>query len=516
MIRFSGLSFKYAGEETDEQALARGGVYDINLEINKGEFALLTGLSGCGKTTLIRLMGGLVPSYYSGDLQGSLSIGDIKNIENAHISEVSKRVSTVFQNPKSQFFNLDTTSELLFYLENIGTPRDIMRKKLEECVELFGIDHLLGKDIHALSGGEKQIIQIAASFIAGTDIILMDEPTSNLDLKSIEKVKEMLKTLKGLGKTVVISEHRLYYLRELVDTVHYIENGRISMSFESAKFFELNADTRANMGLREFDIENLLPQKNVKNSNLVDKQDGLNLRELNIESLKFKWKKQSAFAVDVANIALPLGKVISLVGKNGQGKSSFAQALTGLVNTKLDSVFINSAKSAPKDPSKKLKPNKRLELSYTVMQDVGFQLFTDSVDSELSLGSKIDLSLRKPQIVKAMQLETLLDAHPQGLSGGQKQRVSIAAGICSGAKFMIFDEPTSGMDYYHMKKTADYIKSVLSDDMLIIIITHDMEFLAMITDEIMTMQNGKISPPVPMTRESYVGVYKHLLSPECI
>lgn len=510
MIKFSNFSFKYTGEESYQQNSTRGGVYDINLEVDSGEFVLITGLSGCGKTTLIRLIGGLVPSYYSGNYQGVISIDGIENIKDAHISDISKLVSTVFQNPKSQFFNLDTTSELLFYLENIGTPREVMRARLEECVSLFGIEQLLDREIHSLSGGEKQIIQIAAAFIAGTDIILLDEPTSNLDLKSISKVRNMLKILKDLGKTVVISEHRLYYLKGLVDKVYYIESGRIIKSFDGYEFFKLNQDIRTKMGLREFDIENLLDARQNKKIDSSACITDSKLKYIKIDDLKFKWKKQDKFAINVSDIILPLGKVIALVGMNGQGKSSFAQALTGLVKSTVDSIFINTINSNSDNTYKKVKRNKRLGISYTVMQDVGFQLFTDSVDSEISLGSKIDLSIKKPQIIKAMELEELLDLHPQGLSGGQKQRVSIAAGVCSGAKLMIFDEPTSGMDYFHMKKTADYIKSVLEDDMLIIIITHDMEFLSMTADAIITMKNGKLSKPVPVTSESYSDIYRYL------
>lgn len=501
MIQISELSFNYADGNSE--------LNNINMNINKGEFVLLTGMSGSGKTTIIRLINGLIPSYYEGTLKGDVSISPLGNLNNVHISDISQKVSTVFQNPKSQFFNLDTTSELLFYLENIGTPREEMRQKLEECANIFNIEHLLGKEIHSLSGGEKQIIQIAASYISGTDIILLDEPTSNLDIKSILKVRDMLKLLKDMGKTILVSEHRLYFLKGLVDKVYYLEAGKIEKVFTGEELFSLDNETRIKLGLRKLNIiEGISP------NHFNEKESGANSKAefLKIDHLSFKWSNAEKKSLDVNDLQLPLGKVIALIGKNGHGKSTFAQSLTGLLKAKgkVHSKSLLAIHNSNRD--ERISRKERLTLSYLVMQDVGYQLFTDSVDNEISLGSKVDLTLKKAEAIAAMNLEEFIDCHPQGLSGGQKQRVSIAAGICSGSKIIIFDEPTSGMDYYHMKKTAEYIRSILNPDMALIVITHDMEFLEMVADQIMIMQNGKIVPPDTLCEKSYRRAYEILSS----
>ena len=161
-------------------------INDVSFQVRKGECLLLTGLSGCGKTSILRLLNGLIPRYYEGALSGSVLIGR-ENIANLPIYEVSKKAATVFQNPKSQFFNLDTTSEILFFLENMGTPFETMRERLTDIASFLHIGHLLDRNIFNLSGGEKQMIAIASALASDTDIILFDEPTSNLDVFYIEK-----------------------------------------------------------------------------------------------------------------------------------------------------------------------------------------------------------------------------------------------------------------------------------------------------------------------------------------
>ena len=171
VIEINRISFSYAGENST------AAINDVSIHVHKGECLLLTGLSGCGKTSILRLLNGLIPRYYEGTLSGSLYIEN-KDIANLPIYEVSKKTATVFQNPKSQFFNLDTTSEILFFLENMGTPFETMHDRLTTIASFLHIEHLLDRNIFNLSGGEKQMIAIASALAADTGIILFDEPTS--------------------------------------------------------------------------------------------------------------------------------------------------------------------------------------------------------------------------------------------------------------------------------------------------------------------------------------------------
>ena len=212
---------------------------------------------------------------------------------------------------------------------------------------------------------------------------------------------------------------------------------------------------------------------------------------------------------------MEFGKVIALTGKNGQGKSTFAQCLTGLLKAKKDSVLLNG---------KKINAKQRLELSYMVLQDVGYQLFTESVEDEIALGKNKKIKPKQntkdenkekrvpdvEAILNAMNLTELKDKHPLSLSGGQKQRVSIGAAISSGARIIIMDEPTSGMDYFHMKETAKLINSIRSNQTLILIISHDFEFLSLVTDEIILMEKGSVVSHSEFTKEKAEEVFNYL------
>lgn len=473
-VEIKNIVFNYAAK--NDGAAING----VSLQVKKGECLLLTGLSGCGKTSILRLMNALIPHYYSGSISGDVFINR-ESIAALPVCEVSKKVSTVFQNPKSQFFNLDTTSEILFFLENIGTPFKIMHERLCEIVSFLHIEHLLDRNIFSLSGGEKQLIAIASALASDTDIILFDEPTSNLDVFYIEKIAQVLKKLKRAGKTLIISEHRLYFLKDIIDRALIIKDGKIEDSFSSTEFAVLSEEKRKELFLRPVTLNSRVFERgdfHVVDNNLSS------CKKMFVEKLVYRFPKEKTAAVDVENLSLSFGRVTALVGNSGQGKSSFAHCLSGITRANKDRVFICEEKKSA---------SKRLDLSYLVMQDVGYQLFTESVEEEIALGkNKRNREIDTGKILSSLNLTELKDRHPLSLSGGQKQRVSVAAAIASGAKILIFDEPTSGMDYFHMKETAALINSVRADDRFILIISHDFEFLSLVADEMLLMEKGKI------------------------
>ncbi|MGI5174616.1 ABC transporter ATP-binding protein [Treponema sp. OMZ 840] len=468
----------------------------ISLSVQKGECVLLTGISGCGKTSLLRAVNGLIPNYYEGKLSGEIRLFS-ENSTGKPIYDISKTVATVFQNPKSQFFNLDTTSEIVFALENTGTAFEKMRERLDFVSKFLHIEHLLDRNIFNLSGGEKQMIAIASALASDTDILLFDEPTSNLDLYYIEKIADVLRFLKEAGKTLIISEHRLYFLKDIIDRAFLIKDGKIAQSFTRKEFAALSGKKRKELLLRPVSINertfecpadermrplcppSTAPLSSVKSSSL------------HIEQLSYRFPKDKRDFLDVRNLQLDFGKIIALTGKNGQGKSTLAQCLTGLLKSRTDEVFIDG---------KKTKAAQRLKISYMVLQDVGYQLFTESVADEIELGKNKPRSSTQTapiftteEILQKMNLSEVKERHPLSLSGGQKQRVSIGAAVGSGAHIIIMDEPTSGMDYFHMKETARLINSIRSPENLILIISHDFEFLSLVADEVVLMEKGGIA-----------------------
>ena len=456
MLTLENLSLFY---EQDKKVLD-----DINLIVADGECVLLTGESGSGKSSIINSINGLAFEYENAKFSGSVKVNN-KDLKGMELYEISLMISSVFQNPKTHFFNVDTTLELLFYLENIGLDRKEMESRMEDMLKLFPIKHLLGRSIFNLSGGEKQILCVAACYISGCKIIVLDEPSSNLDDKYIDILKEMLQILKNKGITLIIAEHRIYYLTDLADRIILVRKGEL--------FKELTKDELLNsekqLGLRSA-IKTVLKAQNKSVGN-----------DLNIKKLEYNFKDGSGLKIE--DISFGLGNIYGITGKNGCGKSTFLRVMTGLDDKGKSEITFNGKILNKKD---------RLKNSSLVMQDVNHQLFTDSVEEEIKLGVK-DLSQdRLDKVLFGLELTELKDRHPMSLSGGQKQRVAIASVLCKNSRFIFFDEPTSGMDYKNMIRISKLIKEMSTKDNIIFIVSHDNEFLNETADSILCLEEFKI------------------------
>ena len=219
MISFQNVSFTYAES-------GNGGVLDLNLIIRSGECVLLCGPSGCGKTTVTRLANGLIPHFFHGSLSGQVNVNGMDTRE-TEIAALSDAVGTVFQNPRTQFFNTDTDSEIVFGLENRGIPRETLRSRLDELTEELHLSELRGRNIFELSGGEKQKIAFSSVYASAPDVLVFDEPSSNLDMKAIGELADLIQRAKISGKTILIAEHRIWYLMDIVDRVVYICRAKI-------------------------------------------------------------------------------------------------------------------------------------------------------------------------------------------------------------------------------------------------------------------------------------------------
>lgn len=444
-------------------------VHSINLNVSPGECVVLTGESGSGKSSIINAINGLGTRYDNARIEGTITL-DGDELTQKQIYEIAMLVSSVFQNPKTHFFNVDTTQELLFFLENTGVSKKDMQKRLQELLSLFPIAHLLNRNIFELSGGEKQILCLASSYIAGCKLILLDEPTSNLDHTYIEILANMLRRLKEQGITLLIAEHRLYYLREILDRLIHIEKGEIKHCYTQREFIRLSTDELHALGLRSNVDEALslseLPPYTIENR-----------PTLRIDNLKLSFANQCN--LHVSNLAFQTNYIYGIVGKNGCGKSSFIKSLIGVMKQSKETVFYQD---------KQCNKRKRISLSSLVMQDVNSQLFSESVEHELTLTQKNISEVSLDSILEQLNIREFKDVHPMSLSGGQKQRVAIATSMVDGAALMYFDEPTSGMDYKNMLAISHCIQSLKNQKRIIFIVSHDVEFLNITCDYILNIE----------------------------
>ena len=421
---------------------------NLNFECKAGEITVITGHSGCGKSTLLKAINGVIPEYLDANINGEIKYNSL-DLLSKNIFERSCIISNVFQNPKSQFYCMNSTEELAFQLENRNTDKSEIINRIKKYSKLLNIEYLLDKNIFDLSGGEKQMIALAACAISENDIILLDEPSSTLDNESIERLKEALVKLKELNKIIIVVEHRLFYLKNIMDKLCIIDNG--SLNLYEKEEYELRTFNK----IEKSDLE-INKYYKVK---LLDDKNNFSNGDLSCHNFKKKYEKNKIF-----DFSISFNKGVNfIIGKNGIGKSTFIKLLTGITKGHGD-VFVNQKKVT--------KQNKEI---FMVMQDPSSQLFTESVLSEVSTVSE-DKSLNEKMLEK-MGLLSKLEKHPQSLSGGEKQRLLIAIARLSNKPIIILDEPTSGLCKPQMNTLINFLHAMEREGKLIIIITHDYEFI---------------------------------------
>ncbi|MCR5215267.1 MAG: ABC transporter ATP-binding protein [Eubacterium sp.] len=517
MIKLQNVSFKY-GSGKKEYSLK-----NISLNVSKGQCLIITGESGCGKTTLTRIMNGLCPVYYEGVLEGEYRLNEevvfssglkseniyddtYKNTydnqydntynnddlgsgeeENGKadsigqsprewydfydktLDEIGGLVGNVFQDPRSQFFCLNTTDEIVLSMENHNFSRDRMKQRIDELDILMDIRRLMNCNLLKLSSGEKQKVAIASAVSVEPMVIILDEPSANLDGQGSVKLCKLLAKLKNKGYTIIISEHRISYLKNIADRMIVMDKGSIIKDFPRNEFVNISDQDMIGMGLRILsDNEDFIP---------TDRKMG-DAPLIRLEKITFKRGKRTILK-DFSD-QFYRGQITAITGLNGVGKTTLCKIISGELKEKKGSISIFG------EP---VPAGKRMRDCFFVGQDSDYQIFTPRVIEEVSLNTEYGLA--SPTIKKILEdfdLWEYRDRHPASLSGGQKQRVVLAAALLSNKPILILDEPTSGLDGRHMRIIAKTLKRAAEGGICILLISHDMEFINLAADKVLEIK----------------------------
>ena len=488
------ILLKYVSYEWED---GRTALKNINLEIKKGEFVLISGKSGSGKSTLGSVMNGLIPHYYKGKMKGEAFVFG-KDISKLLLHEVGHIVGTVFQDPRSQFFTTTTDEEIAFGLQTICKSREEIKQRVEEVYAELDTSELKGKSVFELSSGQKQKIAVASIYAMNPKVLILDEPSANLDMKATFDLFLILEKLKKKGTTVVLIEHRLYYVKSLFDRFLLMKDGEIAQDLSREEVIHLEGEFWDENGLRTLELEEY---------RISEKKDSYQLNDESIsgKGLKFCYpsttkvgNKQKQYILNHLDFNMECGKAIGLIGLNGTGKTTFARVISGLEKIKEGKIWV--------EKDKDLNRKDLMDMSYFVFQDSDYQLFSESVLDEMLLGmegkDKKENTQKAKSILNVLGLDKYIDKHPFALSRGEKQRLTIACGMMKQAKIFIYDEPTSGCDKDSMLSVAKLIEEQLKNGTTVLVISHDFEFLANTVSEVAVMGDGKIETILDMSESN--------------
>ena len=466
MIDFE-FEFQYSQESTPTLRKVSG-------NIPAGRCVVLCGGSGCGKSTLLRCLNGLIPQFYEGELTGFCRL-DGHGTADLSIGEIGELAASVFQDPRCQFFTVNSSNEVAFGLENHGLPQEKIRNRVDEAFRTFHLEHLKNRNVYELSSGERQLISILSAWAMDTDIFLLDEPTANLDFAATQQLKNILLKLKKQGKTLLLSEHRLYYLADIADEYWIMANGEIKHKYTAGKTKALSLGQLHTLCLRTLDLEKItVSERPPQPENMP--------QALSVSNLRYKYGRKNRAILSDVNFSVCEHEIIGLVGANGCGKTTLGKLIAGLYRSTGGEISLFGKAQKPKQLQKQV---------LFIMQEAEFQFFTNSVLHELQYGHKItdEFEKKTETLLKSMDMWECRDRHPFSLSGGQMQRLTLMMTYLSDKPIIILDEPTAGQDAESLKRCAELIRE-MGKEKTVLIITHDLELIADACDRCIGLSGG--------------------------
>jgi len=520
-VRLEKLTYSYP--YSDSCALS-----DVDLEFKKGEFVLLAGPSGCGKSTLVRCLNRLVPEVSGGSFSGRVLLRG-KDLKYEKVHRLALEVGMVFQNPETQLFSLTVAEDLAFGPENLGLSRAEVRARVEKALREVGLERFRDHFIFTLSGGEKQRTAIGGNLAMQPEILVLDEPTSDLDPAGTLEVLELLKRLNAEKQTtLILIEHKLDAVFEMADRMLVMDEGRVIFDGKPFEILCREEEKLRKLGiyppqlteiacflgfapgnsnipayetllkrlaelLQAFEVESLPESRVERGSEILVSmlQPRENPPHIRIEQLCYRHEDGSE-AFENLNLEIKHGEFLALLGHNGAGKTTLAGHLIGFCRPASGRVLLNG-----KDISRYSTAQLSKQVGY-LFQNPDSQIFTDSVFEEVCFGLE-NLGMPEEKIkrladsaLEMMELSAYRNRHPHSLSRGQRQRLAVASILALEPDLLVLDEPTTGQDRGHIRKFLDKIRELNRLGKTVILITHDMELAAEYAERVIVMKQGKI------------------------
>jgi energy-coupling factor transporter ATP-binding protein EcfA2 len=489
-----GLTFRY--HSRPEPALD-----DVSLTLEPGELLLVAGASGCGKTTLIRCINGLVPRSYKGALSGRILLHD-QDVAAFPLSRVSQIVGTVLQDPERQILGARVSAEVAFGLENLGLPRTEIARRRDEALDYLGISHLRDRETFYLSGGEKQKVALAGVLTMRPSILLLDEPLASLDPASAQEALALFRRLADEGISVFLVEHRVEDALSIrPDRVLFMQAGRVAYYGSLDGLMDV-VDYRQVKLPAPIVIQRAAADLPPTFAPAIEPDGRAPL--VTFENVSFTYSEESPEVIHDVNLTIRQGDVVALLGPNGAGKTTLVKHAIGLLKPDKGRVLIEGRDT---------KEMSVAQIAHTmgyVFQSPSHMLFAPSVREELAFGPKNlghaaeTIEEDVARAVEIVNLGGLEDYPPLALSFGQQKRVSIAAILAMRSKILVMDEPTAGQDYENYMAFMDSILQMPGFE-AILFITHDLDLAICYASRVILMHEGQIAgdgPPAEVLADS--------------
>lgn len=496
-VSCEGLEFTY---EADNAPVLRG----VNLEVARGEFAVVAGPSGSGKSTFCRTLNNIIPLFFRGRISGRRYVDGVV-LEKQKVAELSARVGMVFQDFEQQLFSTSSTLELSFVMENFGVPPAQMRERIADLASRFGISHLLQREPFSLSGGEKQKLAIASVMAYRPRILVLDQPTTDLDPDSREFVLQAIPKLKDWVETVILIDQETEQF-QLADRIHILREGVIQAQGSPSEIL-LNSDLLRRNSLSPVDL--VVVQENLGKSpglrtpeQLAEALAGMQVTRVEppartqgppvvqVQNLTYRYPGGGTPALSEISLEIREGEFAGIIGRNGSGKSTLMKHLNGLQRPQTGSLKVLG---------KEARDWNRRDLARAVglvFQNPDHQIFESTVRREIEFGprtfgfSEQEIRTNCDRAMEVMDLQSHTDHDPFQLSKGERQRVAVASVLSVNPRILILDEPTTGLDYRQQKHLMDLLCELNRAGTTVIIVTHALWLVGEYCDYGFVLQEG--------------------------